>query len=82
MTSVVEITLYTRSNCPLCDKAKVAIRASGVAMHLTEVDIDGDALLHDLYDHHVPVIFVDGVEAFRHFVQPEELAAYVAARRR
>lgn len=76
----VEVTLYTRANCPLCDKAKAAIRASGVAVRLTEVDIDRDELLRDLYDVHVPVIFVEGVEAFRHFVHPEEFAEYVAAR--
>ena len=72
-----EVTLYTRANCPLCEKAKAAILASGVAVRLTEVDVDGDALLHDLYDEHVPVIFVDGREAFRHFVREEEFAEYV-----
>ena len=73
----VNVTLYTRENCSLCEKAKAAIRASGIAVVLAEVDIDGDPLLHDLYDVHVPVIFVEGKEAFRHFVHPEEFAAYV-----
>ena len=73
----VNVTLYTRENCSLCEKAKGAIRASGVTVVLAEVDIDGDPLLHDLYDVHVPVIFVEGKEAFRHFVHPEEFAAYV-----
>ncbi len=77
----VTVTFYTRQNCSLCDKAKAAIRASGVAVEMTEVDIDTDELLRDLYNDHVPVIFVDGREAFRHFVHPEEFAEYVRAYR-
>lgn len=74
-----EVTLYTRAGCSLCDKAKAAILTSGVAVTLTEVDIDGDPLLHDLYDDQVPVIFVNGREAFRYFVRPEEFVEYVRA---
>ena len=74
------VILYTRRNCSLCDKARAAIAASGVAVDVTEIDIDTDALLHDLYTDHVPVIFVEGKEAFRHFVHPEEFAEYVRGR--
>ena len=79
MRRPVNVTLYTRSNCSLCEKAKAALHASGAAFQLEEIDVDSDPLLHDLYDHHVPVIFVEGKEAFRHFVHAEEFAAYVAA---
>jgi glutaredoxin len=75
-----DVTLYTRRNCSLCEKAKAAILASGIPLRLTEIDIDLDADLRELYDHHVPVIFVDGREAFRHFVHPEEFAEYVRNR--
>lgn len=75
----VEVTFYTRANCSLCEKAKAAIAASGVPVRLAEIDVDGDGLLHDLYTDHVPVIFVEGREAFRHFVRPEEFAEYVKA---
>ena len=33
---------------------------------LSEVDIDRDARLRERYDHDVPVVTVNGVEAFRH----------------
>ena len=78
----VQVTLYTRANCSLCEKAKASMRASGVAFTLTEIDIDGDTLLHDLYTDHVPVIFIEGREAFRHFVHEEEFVAYVEDLRR
>jgi glutaredoxin len=73
------VTLYTRARCALCEKAKAAILASGIAVTITEVDIDGDPLLHDLYDDQVPVIFVNGREAFRYFVHPEEFVEFVRA---
>ncbi|HEX7707444.1 MAG TPA: glutaredoxin family protein, partial [Thermoanaerobaculia bacterium] len=75
---MVEVVLYTRQNCSLCDRAKAAILEARVAeMRLKEIDIDGDPATHDLYTDHVPVIFVDGRETFRHFVHPEEFAEAV-----
>ena len=78
MNAPVDVVFYTRRDCSLCDKAKAAIRESGAAVRMTEVDIDGDELLRDLYNDHVPVIFVNGKEAFRHFVHAEEFAQHVA----
>ncbi len=77
----IEVTLYTRKNCALCDKAKSSIRAA-TSLHrlpitLREVDIDADADLQARYTDDVPVIHVNGVEAFRHQVTPEEFTAYV-----
>ena len=72
-----EVTFYTRAGCSLCEKAKAAIFASGVAVTLTEIDIDDDPLLHDLYDDQVPVIFINGREAFRYFVHSEEFVELV-----
>ncbi len=74
----VSVTLYTRANCHLCEKAKDAIRASGVAVQLTEIDIDRDEALRKRYTNDVPVILVDGTEAFRHTIDPAAFAAYVS----
>jgi 4a-hydroxytetrahydrobiopterin dehydratase len=75
---MLSVTLYTRANCPLCDKAKAAIHASGIPLQLTEVDIDRDETLRALYTDDVPVVHVDGREAFRHFVEPSAFAAWVS----
>jgi 4a-hydroxytetrahydrobiopterin dehydratase len=74
-----QVTLYTRTNCPLCDKAREAIRTSGAAIELTEVDIDRDGELHDRYTNDVPVIHIGGSEAFRHRVDPRLFAQYIRA---
>ncbi|HEY0159951.1 MAG TPA: 4a-hydroxytetrahydrobiopterin dehydratase [Thermoanaerobaculia bacterium] len=76
---MTEVTLYTRTNCPLCDKAKEAIRASGAEVRIREVDIDADPELRERYTNDVPVIHVDGSEAFRHRVDPKLFASYVKA---
>ena len=77
----MEVTLYTRKNCSLCDKAKASIRAAAslhrLSVDLREVDIDTDPELRARYKNDIPVIHVNGVEAFRHRVTPEEFTAYV-----
>ncbi len=74
----MEVTLYTRNDCPLCDKAKATLRAAGVEPR--EVNIDTDPELQRRFINDVPVIYVDGVEAFRHHVTSEQLAPYLLAR--
>lgn len=72
-----QVTLYTRENCPLCEKAKAAMDDAGVAFELTEVDVDTDPALRERYTHDVPVIHVSGSEVFRHRVDPELFAKYI-----
>lgn len=75
----VDVTLYTRNPCPLCDKAKAAIRESGTPVRVTEIDIDRDPELQALYTNDVPVIHVAGREAFRHRVDPAVFADHIHA---
>lgn len=60
VVSPLEITLYAREGCHLCDEARVAItpliREFGAT--LREVDIDDDPVLQDRYTNDVPVIFL------------------------
>lgn len=73
---MLDVTLYTRAHCPLCDQARSAIQTSGVPVRITEIDIDRDETLRARYTDDVPVIHVDGEEAFRHSVDPAAFAAY------
>jgi 4a-hydroxytetrahydrobiopterin dehydratase len=74
-----DVTLYTRANCPLCDKAKDAILASGAAVQITEVDVDTDPELRIRYTNDVPVVHIRGAEVFRHRVDADLFARYVRA---
>ena len=76
----VNVTLYTREGCSLCDTAKATILGSGFALCLTEVDIDRDPELLRRYTDDVPVVLIDGMEAFRHRVDPHGFAMVIARR--
>ncbi len=73
----MEVTLYTRRDCPLCEEAKAALHAAGLTPN--EVDIDRDPDLRRRYTDDVPVIMIDGKEAFRHRVTAEQLAPFALA---
>lgn len=81
MNDRVEVTLYTRANCHLCDEAKAAIRAAEslyrLNVQLHTVDVDADPALRARFTNDVPVIFVRGSEAFRHRVDPRAFADLV-----
>jgi len=71
------ITLYTKKDCKLCDASKHTIDnivGQRVVALVQIVDITSDPALHEKYRHEIPVIFVDGVERFRHTLDPDQLA--------
>jgi glutaredoxin len=77
--SRVKVTLYTRPGCQLCEEMKEVIGRSGCAglYELEELDIEGDPELFARYQFEIPVLFINGVEAFRHRVRADEFKAYV-----
>jgi len=67
----MEVTLYSRRNCHLCEVARDVLRSEGITPSV--VDIDSDPELQRKYTNDVPVILIDGREAFRHRVDVEAL---------
>jgi len=63
----MQLTLYTRPGCHLCEEMKAVIRRvqGQVACELAEVDISLDETLLQRYGHHIPVLLADGVEVAR-----------------
>jgi len=76
MTQMIKatVTIYTRPGCHLCEEAKAAIHASGCdgQFSLEEVNIDEDPALRERFGYDIPVIFINGVKAFKHRVDPAE----------
>ncbi len=68
------VTIYSRPGCHLCDEAKDAMRSAGCndLFTLEEVNIESDEELLNKYKYDIPVIAIDGVEAFMHRVDPKE----------
>ena len=67
------ITLYGRPDCHLCDDARAVLERVGEPF--AEVDIEGDDALFKRYLERIPVVCVDGEEAFALFVDEEALRA-------
>jgi glutaredoxin len=63
---VTVITLYGKPGCCLCDEAKEAIRTVRLdqEFELHEVDVSLDPALHNRYGERIPVVEIDGEEAF------------------
>jgi glutaredoxin len=66
----LEVTLYTRPGCHLCDEAKAAITPllREFRAPLREVNIDLDAELAEKYGWDVPVVFIGRHKAAKHRV--------------
>jgi uncharacterized membrane protein len=57
---MIEVTLYSRKDCHLCDIARNYLEElqSVVPHHLTEIDVDSDSKLRNLYGFNVPVVLI------------------------
>ena len=68
------VVIYSRPGCHLCEEAKKVIEASGYRGEYTleEINIESDAELLRRYRYDIPVITINGVEAFRHRVTADE----------
>jgi glutaredoxin len=78
---VRRVTIYTADGCSLCERALEVVRGAQaeVAFELEVVDIGGDPALEARYREHLPVVEIDGEQAFRHFVDPDALRARLSA---
>jgi len=77
---VIEVKLYTRDGCHLCDDARVILERvrADVPFALIDVDIEQDDDLHRRYLERIPVVEVAGEEAFQYFVDEAELRRRLA----
>jgi glutaredoxin len=75
------VTLYRAPGCHLCESAQRVLAAvrEEIPFQLVEVDIDGDPKLESAYRERIPVVAVDGEEAFTYFVHPDGLRRRLGA---
>ena len=72
---MTEVVLYGKAGCHLCDDARaVVLDVRGRReFELTEVDVSLDPVLNARYGERIPVVVVDGVEAFELGLSAPEL---------
>ena len=77
--SKVQVVIYSRPGCHLCDEAKAAILSAGCSDQfvLQEIDIESDEELLRKYKYDIPVVAINGMEMFIHRVDPKEFATRI-----
>ena len=73
-SGALEVTLYTRPGCHLCEDVKAAIEPllEEFGARLREVNIDEDRDLTDRYGWDIPVLFVGTRKVAKHRVNLEQ----------
>ena len=75
------VVLYTKPGCHLCDEMKEQMSAARCddLYTLEEVDIEQNAELSARYRYEIPVLLINGVEAFRHRLSAADFRAHVTS---
>jgi len=73
----IEVRIYTRENCHLCEEAKSTVESVVETVDrpvtIKEIDVDTEKRLREEYGERVPYVFVDGWPAFKYRVETDEL---------
>jgi glutaredoxin len=79
--SMAEVVLYSRDGCCLCDDAREVLQRvrSRHPFALVERDIEADESLLRAYLERIPVVTIDGVEAFELLVEESALERRLTA---
>jgi glutaredoxin len=79
VAETIQIDIYSRPACHLCDEAKHVIervqRRFGFAIRV--INIESDPELEKKYGEQIPVVFINGNKAFKYHVDEAELESKV-----
>lgn len=77
----MKVEFFTRPGCHLCDEARSVLLAERerTPFELDEIDIETDGSLVREYGLRIPVVVIDGEEAFEYTVDPAELVTRLRA---
>jgi glutaredoxin len=75
------VVVYHAAGCHLCERAlgQVRVLHEELGFALEEVEIDGDAELEARYREWLPVVEIDGEQAFTYYVHEEAFRRRLAA---
>ena len=81
MHEKLRVVLYTKPGCGLCEKMKQEMQRAGIEplYTLEEVNIKSESDLYLKYRYDIPVLFINGTEAFRHRLTADEFKAAVTS---
>lgn len=72
---MLNLTLYSKKNCHLCDIAKEKLHnlQDELGFSITEVDIENDRAAFEKYKYLIPVVEIDGRIIFTYRINEDEL---------
>ena len=75
MQNIIQIDIYSRPTCHLCDEAKAVLERvrQRYAFALRVINIEEDAALEAAYGTQIPVVLINGNMAFKYHVNEAEL---------
>jgi glutaredoxin len=81
---MIEVTLYSRPGCHLCDDMKTLVNqvARSIPLSLSVVDISTDPRLERQYGEEIPVLVVDGKKAAKYRISESDLRRLLNSRQR
>jgi len=73
------VVLYSKPGCHLCEEMKAEMNRAGCSdlYELVEVNIEDAADLFARYRYEIPVLSINGIEAFRYHLRADEFRNYV-----
>ena len=74
MPNSIDVEIYSRPGCHLCDEAKDVIERvqHRFAFGLRIINIETDPELEQEYGEQIPVVFINGIKAFQYHVDEAE----------
>jgi glutaredoxin len=78
-----KVVLYGAPECSLCERARATLEGlrTELDFELVEVDISGDAELEQRYRELIPVVEIDGRQAFTYYVHVDAFRRRLAQAR-
>jgi predicted DCC family thiol-disulfide oxidoreductase YuxK len=78
----VQVILYSKPGCHLCEVMKQELTKADCAelYELQEINIESDAELLARYGLDIPVLMIEGGEAFRHRLTAEAFRSHLTKR--
>ncbi len=72
--TTIEVLIYTKHGCHLCDEVKAQLRSlqQSYPFELREQNIVEDAEIYEKFKDDIPVIFINGRKAFKCGINEQE----------
>jgi len=80
MRKRAQVILYSKPGCHLCEKMKAEMAKADCAhlYEIKEINIETDPQLLARYRNDIPILIINGEEAFKHRLSAEAFRSYLA----